>query len=124
MNNELFGQPYDRKNPYWILESFFDRMHGEGYFIKTIIYIIGRNSFHLDGAYCSFPDLNSCYEEDHFEGIEYAYGYPPENDSTIIVSENICSKYIKIACAKYLNLHPEDSAEIQVILQNSLLDDS
>lgn len=123
MNKELFGQPYDENNPYWILESYFDRMYGSGFFVKAVSYMAGRNSFHVDGAYCSFPDLNSCYEEEHFEGVEFAYGYPPQEKDTIIVGENICYEYLKRACDKYLEFHPEDASEISKILKNAILHD-
>ncbi|MBQ4796989.1 ribonuclease toxin immunity protein CdiI, partial [Pectobacterium versatile] len=75
MSQELFGQPYDNNDPHWIIKAYFDRMYNDGYFGKAISYILHKDSFHVDGAYCSFPDMNSYYEEEHFEGVEFAYGY-------------------------------------------------
>jgi len=116
MNKELFGQPYDQVEPHWILEAYFDRMYGDGYFIKSIEYIITRDSFHLDGVYCSFPDMDSYYGEEHFEGVEFAYGYPPEENDTIIVSEKTSYKYVRLACEKYLQRHPEDTKKVNELL--------
>lgn len=121
MSKELFGQPYDKSDPYWIIKSYFDRMYGSGLFIKAIAYMAEKNSFHLDGAYCSFPDMDSCFEEEHFEGVEFAYGYPPDNSDTIIVSESICYKYLAKACDKYLKCHPEDDLKVNSILEKSFL---
>jgi len=124
MDKELFGQPYDNSDPHWIIKSYFDRMYGSGLFIKAIGYMAERNSFHVDGAYCSFPDMDSCYDEEHFEGVEFAYGYPPEDNDTIVVSESICYKYLVIACNKYLKLHPEDNLKVNAILKHSLIHES
>ncbi|RJL00094.1 ribonuclease toxin immunity protein CdiI [Enterobacter chuandaensis] len=121
MSKELFGQPYDKNDPYWIVKSYFDRMYGSGLFIKAIGYMAEKNSFHLDGAYCSFPDMDSCFEEEHFEGVEFSYGYPPDDSDTIIVSESICYKYLAKACDKYLKYHPEDDLKVNSILGRSFL---
>ncbi|HHL2558375.1 TPA: ribonuclease toxin immunity protein CdiI [Yersinia enterocolitica] len=77
---------------------------------------VERTSFHVDGAYCNFPDMNSCYEEEHFDGVEFAYGYPPEEDDTITVSEEVCFNYVRLACEKYLQLHPEDTDKVRILL--------
>ncbi|NPX61853.1 ribonuclease toxin immunity protein CdiI, partial [Pseudomonas aeruginosa] len=42
----------------------------------------------------------------HFEGVEFSYGYPPKDEDTIVVSEAVCSKFIRLACEKYLQRHP------------------
>lgn len=116
MNSELFGQPYDKTDPYWVLKSYFDLMVVDGYFLKSVNYLLSKDSFHVDGAYCSFPDLNSCYAEEHFEGVEFAYGYPTEEDDTVIVSEEICYQYVRLACEKYIKLHPEDTEKVSDLL--------
>ncbi|WP_235577532.1 ribonuclease toxin immunity protein CdiI [Pseudomonas aeruginosa] len=75
-----------------------------------------RWGFSTDGAYCNFPDKNSLFEEEHFEGGEFAYGYPPKDEDVVIVSEAVCSEYIRLACEKYLQPHPEDSVKVRSIL--------
>lgn len=123
MGKKLFWQPYENSDPHWIIKSYFDRMYGNGLFIQAIGYMAGKNSFHVDGAYCSFPDMNSCYEEEHFERGEFAYGYPPEDNDTIVVSESTCCKYLAIACNKYLKKHPEDELKVNAILKKSMIHD-
>ncbi|MBP2851617.1 ribonuclease toxin immunity protein CdiI [Dickeya oryzae] len=117
MNQELFGQPYDNNDPHWIIKAYFDRMYGDGFFLRTIELLTHKGALNTDGAYCHFPDMNSYYEEEHFEGVEFAYGYPPEEDDTIIVSEETCFKYVRLACEKYLQKHPEDEAKIKSLLE-------
>ena len=113
---ELFGQPYDESDPTWVAKCYFDIIYNDGFFLKAIGYIIEKNSFFVDGAYCNFPDINSYFEEEHFEGVEFAFGYPPTEKDTILVSEEICFKYVRLACEKYLQLHPEDMEKINELL--------
>jgi hypothetical protein len=112
----LFGQPYDENNPCWVIMCYMDIMYSDGRFLEAIGYIIKRWGFSTDGAYCNFPDLNSFFEEEHFEGVEFAYGYPPREEDTVIVSEEVCSKYIRLACEKYVSLHPEDAVKVEELL--------
>nr|WP_205562439.1 ribonuclease toxin immunity protein CdiI [Pectobacterium aquaticum] len=116
MIKTLFRQPYDSNDPYWVIKAYFDTMYGDGYFKKSVSYILERDSFHVDGAYCNFPDMNSCYEEEHFEGVEFAIGYPPTEEDTVIVSEEICYQYVRLACERYVKLHPEDAEKIKFLL--------
>lgn len=113
---ELFGQPYTDLDPYRVVKGYFDRMYHDGDFIKCLELLVKKWGFSTDGAYCNFPDLNGFFEEEKFEGVEFAYGYPPEEEDTIVVSEAIFSKYIKLACEKYVNIHPEDSVKVKAIL--------
>ncbi|WP_127960432.1 ribonuclease toxin immunity protein CdiI [Serratia microhaemolytica] len=116
MNRELFGQPYSDEDPYWIIKAYFDRIYSDGHFLQSIALFSERGSLSTDGAYCSFPDMNSFYEEEHFEGVEFAWGYPPKDDDTIIVSEETCYQYVRLACEKYLQLHPEDTDTVNKLL--------
>ncbi|AWH89387.1 ribonuclease toxin immunity protein CdiI [Limnobaculum parvum] len=116
MNKELFGQPYSDTDPYWIVKSYFDRMYNDDKFLEAIELLTRRWTLNVDGAYCNFPDMDSYDEEDHFDGVEFAYGYPPEEDDIVIVSEEICYKYVRLACEKYLQLHPKDTEKVNTLL--------
>jgi len=113
---ELFGQPYERSDFYWVVKGYFDRMYDDGNFIRSIGYIVKRCGFSTDGAYCNFPDMDSPFEEEHFEGVEFAYGYPPADDETVVISEEACADFIRMACEKYLQRHPKEAAKIKEIL--------
>lgn len=114
---ELFGQPYGESDPYWAVKGYFDRMYNDGYFVETIGYIVKKWGFSTDGAYCNFPDKNSPFEDENFEGVEFAYGYPPTDEETVIVSDSVCSEYVRLACEKYLHRHPEDMKKIEEALK-------
>ncbi|HFO6612835.1 TPA: ribonuclease toxin immunity protein CdiI, partial [Escherichia coli] len=75
-----------------------------------------KESYILDGIYCNFPDMNSYDESEHFEGVEFAVGYPPDEDDIVIVSEETCFEYVRLACEKYLQLHPEDTEKVNKLL--------
>ncbi|WP_391592670.1 ribonuclease toxin immunity protein CdiI [Yersinia aleksiciae] len=47
-------------------------------------------------------------------------GYPPEEDDTVIVSEETCFEYVRLACEKYLQLHPEDTNKVNTLLSQLL----
>ncbi|WP_256657134.1 ribonuclease toxin immunity protein CdiI [Pseudomonas sp. BCA13] len=72
--------------------------------------------FSTDGAYCNFPDENSPFNEENFEGVEFAYCYPPKDEDIVVVSEVVCSEYIRLACEKYLQHHPEDAEKVKELL--------
>ncbi|MFP3523291.1 ribonuclease toxin immunity protein CdiI [Pantoea sp. SIMBA_072] len=116
MNKELFGQPYHDDDPVWVVKAYFDRMYNDGGFLRAIELLMIKGALNKDGAYCHFPDMNSYDEEDHFEGVEFAYGYPPEEDDTVIVSEETCYQYVRLACEKYLHLHPEYTDKVNELL--------
>jgi hypothetical protein len=118
---ELFGQPYRQSDPYWIVKGYFDRMYDDGRFIEAAGYVVRRWGFSFDGAYCNFPDVNSSFEEGHFEGVEFSYGYPSSDADTIVVSEEVCMEYLRLACDKYLQRHPESNAEVDVLLSGSYI---
>lgn len=118
MNKYLFELPYDRTEPGWTIRSYFDLIYNEGHFLDAVGNIINKESFTLDGIYCHFPDMSSHDEEDHFEGVEFAIGYPPSEDDTVIVSEDVCYQYVRLACEKYLKIHPENISKINELLRN------
>ncbi|HFO3598946.1 TPA: ribonuclease toxin immunity protein CdiI, partial [Escherichia coli] len=43
-------------------------------------------------------------------------GYPPDEDDIVIVSEETCFEYVRLACEKYLQLHPEDTEKVNKLL--------
>ncbi|GKX64737.1 hypothetical protein SOASR032_33060 [Pragia fontium] len=116
LNKHLFERPLSILDPYSIIKNYFDLMYNDGRFLNAIENIIQKESFVSDGVYCIFPDMNSYDENEHFDGVEFAIGYPPTEEDTIIVSEETCYHYVKQACEKYLKLHPEDTDKINELL--------
>ncbi|OCQ54721.1 hypothetical protein Ppb6_00085 [Photorhabdus australis subsp. thailandensis] len=110
----LFELPYDHSNFDWIIKSYFDLMYNEEHFLDAVENIVQKESFMLDGVYCFFPDVNS--EDEYFEGVQFAVGYPPTDEDTITVSEETCYHYVRLAGEKYLELHPEDIDKVNELL--------
>lgn len=116
MKKELFTQDDIHNGLNLIIVSYFDRMYEDGDFIEALVLFSKGGSLNKDGSYCNLPDMNSFDESEHFEGVEFAFGYPPSEAETIIVSEETCYQYVRLACEKYLKLHPEDTQKVSSLL--------
>ncbi|MEZ7213920.1 ribonuclease toxin immunity protein CdiI [Klebsiella spallanzanii] len=110
--NELFDQPYDTTEENWVVKGYFDRMYSDGDFVRAIKLLVERNVLNTDGAYCDFIDNI----DDGSVGGEFAWGHPPSEDETVIVSEETCFEYLKLAAKKYIQRHPEDACVVQSIV--------
>lgn len=99
-----------------IVVGYFNIMSSSRNFLEVIEHIVGQVGFNTDGAYCNFPDMNSFDESEHFEGVEFAVGYPPSEAETVIVSELACYQYVLLACERYLKLHPADIQKVNSLL--------
>ncbi|MBG3014628.1 MULTISPECIES: ribonuclease toxin immunity protein CdiI [Proteus] len=116
MIKELFNQHDIDNGVNIIVASYFDRMYEDGDFLKAIELLSQRGALNTDGAYCHFPDMDNYDETEHFEGVEFAIGYPPTEEDTVIVTEETCYHYVRLACEKYLKLHPEAQTSINNLL--------
>lgn len=119
MMKQLFGQPYDTSDANWPIKGYFDIVYDDGVFIEAVGYILRKWGFHIDGADCSFPDMNSPFEEERFDGVGFSYGYSPERRNSAVVSNETCLSYVKLACDKYLDRHPEDRKKIADLLSKN-----
>jgi hypothetical protein len=114
--NELFGQPYDHRDSHWVIKAYFDRMYDDGRFIEAVECLVKGWGFSTDGAYCGFPDMNSYFDEDHFEGVRFSSGYILEEDVSVVVSDETFREYLKLACGKYLKFHSGDTEKVHKLL--------
>ncbi len=114
---DLFNLPYDHFSIEGTVKSYFDLMYKEGYFLDAIENIVDRESFMLDGIYCFFPDINSNDEDEHFEGVQFAIGYPPSQANTVTVNETVCNDFVRSACKAFLGFHPEYKEKINALLK-------
>lgn len=99
-----------------VVVGYFNVMHSDCRFLDAVENIIQKASFVLDGAYCFFPDMDSCDEEEHFEGVQFVVGYPLSEGDAVVVSEEICYRYVRLACERYLKFHPEDTDKVNELL--------
>lgn len=116
LNKHLFERPLSFLDPNSIIKSYFDLMYNDDHFLDAIESITQKESFVLDGVYCIFLDMNNFDEREHFKSVEFSVGYPPTEEDTVIVSEETCYHYVRLACEKYLKLHPEDTNKISKLL--------
>ncbi|WP_392558889.1 ribonuclease toxin immunity protein CdiI [Orbus mooreae] len=111
MNEYLFEHIDYDNDPEWVIKDFFNSMNLQNKFLWMLPYLINKIGCGVNETYCNFPDWNDQDSECHFEGIMFGVW-----GGEIIVSEQIGFKYIRIACKKYLSLHPEDTEEINELL--------
>ncbi len=83
--------------------------------VKKVLQDYGE--FSTDGCYWYYPDLNSPFDEDHFDGVKFAVGFNDPN-YTVYVSEAICFKYAKQACEKFSEFHPEFKEYLEILIKN------
>lgn len=115
-NRHLFDRPMDPTDSYGVIKNYFDLMYNDDLFLDAVENIIQKKSFMSDGVYCYFPDMDSYEEDEHFEGVQFAIGYPPPEAELITVSEEVCYSFVRLACEKYLKLHPEDTDKFNELL--------
>lgn len=118
MIKELFTQEDVDTGLNLIVVSYFDIMYDNGCFLKVLDYMVQKIGFSTDGAYCHFACEYDGFLDDMIfkEGVFFAIGYPPEKNDEVIVSEETCYHYVKLACKRYLALHPEDTDKVNNIL--------
>jgi len=112
---ELFQNVDCRFDREYNAKSFLNSMYEQGYFIECIEGIVNRENIVVNDQYCLFPDFDSDEPSSHFEGVNFRLF-----DDELIISEAACSALIDQACAKYVQLHKEDSAKINEILRSRL----
>ncbi|MFP1741060.1 ribonuclease toxin immunity protein CdiI [Lonsdalea quercina] len=111
MNEYLFKKiDYENDNG-WVLKDFFNSLYLQGKFLYGVNNIIKRCGFVINETYLHYPDLQDIDPEFHFEGIMFGVW-----EGEIIVSEDVGLKYTRLACEKYLQLHPEDTDKVNELL--------
>lgn len=81
---------------------FFNLVYQDNYFLDVINHLIHRRGFVFNDIGCVFPDGDSYYEEDRFNGVLFFIG-----DKELIVSDNEFQSLLYDACEKYNEIHPE-----------------
>ena len=90
------------------ISGYIDNVYYEGDFLKAIYSVlVEKDGFCEEGAACYYPDMNSPFPEDHFEGVRFEIGGLCDPRYQVHVSEEICFMYFKKACERFLELHPE-----------------
>ncbi|MFD3242547.1 ribonuclease toxin immunity protein CdiI [Rahnella perminowiae] len=111
MNEYLFENTDYESDPEWVIRDYFNSMNLQGKFMWMLPYLINKVGCGVNETYCSFPDWNDPDPECHFEGIMFGVW-----EGEIIVPESVGFNYVKLACEKYLQLHPEDTEKVNALL--------
>ena len=111
MNEYIFNKIDCDNDKYWVIKSFFNSLNLSEKLLDGVSNIINRTGFVINEMYCHFPDLNNYDPEWHFEGIMFGVC-----EDEIVVPESVGFDYVRLACEKYLQLHPEDSAKVSTLL--------
>ena len=54
------------------ISGYIDNVYYEGDFLKAIYSIlVEKDGFCEEGADCYYPDIDSAFPEDHFEGVRF-----------------------------------------------------
>lgn len=113
---ELFAKVDCRIDRDYNAKTFLNSMYEQGCFIESIDSIVHRENVVVDYDCCLFPDFSSDEPASHFdEGVKFALF-----DNELIISEAACAALVDQACAKYVELHPEDAVKIGDILRSRL----
>lgn len=113
--NELFGQSYSSSDRSWVLKGYFDRMYHDGNFIKSLELLVKGRGFSTDGAYCNFLGLENLFEEEQLKVLSLLMAILLKK-KILVVSNEVFSNNIRLACEKYIGIHPEDAVKVECIL--------
>lgn len=106
------------KNPETTIKCCFNITYHDGFFLEAIYSnLVKYDGYASDGCYWHYPDMNSPFKEDRFEGVYFAIRYN-DPESAVYVSEEISFKYAKEACLRFLEIHPEHKNFLINILDN------
>jgi len=113
MNEYIFERIDYANDPEWVVKDFFNSMNLQCKFLWSLPFIIKKIGCGVNETYCSFPDLEDPDPKCHFEGIMFGVW-----EGEIIVSETVGFGYMRLACEKYIQLHPEDKTKVNELLAN------
>ncbi len=113
-------EAYDDRDPQWVAKAYFDRIYELGIFVRVGGQLSSGNGYGVDGAYCAFPDPDSFYEEDRFEGVRFIYGQG-DGAETLFLSGAEFFALMEAACKSYVESAGEGGVELIKIISESPL---
>ncbi|MCV4287817.1 ribonuclease toxin immunity protein CdiI [Pseudomonas capsici] len=104
------GVDYDN-DEFWVVKEFFNSINMSKKFLYGLSLLTDGVGFCFDEAYFYFSDLDGLDDELRFEGLMFGVF-----DGETVVSEADGYSLVRLACEKYLQLHPEDTAKVNELL--------
>ena len=106
------------KNPERTIKLYFSSIYEDGYFIEAIYStLVEYDGFFTEGHYWYYPDMNSPYQADRFEGVCFSVGFSNPEEK-IYISERESFEHAKKACERFWQLHPEHKEFLTEIINN------
>lgn len=101
-----------------IIKGCFSTFYADGIFLEAIVNVLLQyEEAGVEGCWWYYPDLESAYPEDVFEGVCFELGFAdPANRIYVTEQENF--EYTKLACQRFVEIHPEHKRLITIILDN------
>lgn len=98
--NTIFNK-IDVLDEFSVAKLFFNLAYQDNYFLEVVNHLINRQGFVFNDIGCIFPDADSYYEEDHFNGVCFFIG-----EEKLIVSDDEFKNLLYDVCEKYNVIHP------------------
>lgn len=100
------------------IQGCFSILYADGVFLESIYAIlVDYDSAGVEGCWWYYPDLNSPYPDDVFDGVCFEIGFDSP-DTKVYVSEQFSFNYAKKACERFLEIHPEYKGFLTEIIDN------
>jgi len=100
------------------INGCFSIFYADGIFLESIHTVLSEyDSTGVEGCYWYYPDINSPYPEDVFDGVCFEIGFDDPN-TKFYVTEQVSFDYARKACERFLEIHPEHSEFLTNILEN------
>ena len=118
---ELFNK-FDKDSRLNTVKYVFNNFGNRSDFLLTIACLLGKEGTVVNESGCHFPndldeyELYNDYDGVPFEGVE-CWSFEDE----VTVSEEDFFSVLKIACERYIELHPNEKDELQKIMAQSTL---
>ena len=101
-----------------VIKECFSTLYKSGAFLESIHNVLVKHdSAGVEGCWWYYPDLNSPYPDDVFEGVCFEMGFD-DPDMKVYVPEQVSFNYAKKACERFLEIHPEYREFLTKILDN------
>ncbi|WP_201599133.1 ribonuclease toxin immunity protein CdiI [Psychrobacter vallis] len=111
-------QEIHENKPSGVIKECFSTLYKSSVFLESIYdVLVNYDNAGVEGCYWYYPDPNSPYVDDVFEGVCFEIGFN-DPDMKVYVSEEVSFDYAKKACQRFLEIHPEYNEFLTNIIEN------
>lgn len=109
---------FSNENPERTIMRCFSILYNDGMFLEAVYSILVEyEGAGVEGCSWDYPDLDSPYPSDHFEGVRFEIGFD-DPSNIVYVSEQMSFNYAKKACERFLEIHPEHKNFLKNIIDS------